>query len=468
VRSPLRPVPMSAPSTWLQQHLAREPVRVNSTSNGTPLWDQLNALISAGHSGTYTGGKGVLVRSLLDGLSSTVVPASFIVNDIVVPSTVYPSSGGGGGNPECPCDSGSSGYSPGPNCPTGEDNERGPWNFAQIGAVVGSGMSTLIYQFDQIQSSTWGWGVFYATDSNSADQRCRWLESDNGYDCPGGWIPNGGTFQSDSTKRGAGYYPAGNPYANAEWGGGTGCHFASYQPAIDQTDAADNTGKNIVQDYDCQCNYDLKGEGWGQWVEQWMQDATPKSGFSWQGWFGRGKAPSYALDFAACWVNNPRDMIQLQNAMWYRRQQWSNQMLPSSSWNANDATSLRPYWGWNEVPVTGSAMDNPANWDAIFVKLPAAICGGHGKADSVTCLSDGAQRQLETDLANYVNNQILWPGAGNVDKRPGSAVVFLNEEARNGRWGQQFSRRFACENWTSPSNRFKIVESNGVCYIDYA
>jgi len=56
----------------------------------------------------------------------------------------------------------------------------------------------------------------------------------------------------------------------------------------------------------------------------------------------------------------------------------------------------------------------------------------------------------------------------NVDKRPGSAVVFLNEEARNGRWGQQFSRRFACENWTSPSNRFKIVESNGVCYIDYA
>jgi hypothetical protein len=344
----------------------------------------------------------------------------------------------------------------------------------------------------------------------------------------------------------------------------------------------------LAQDYDCQCNYDLKGEGWGQWVEQWMQDATPKSGFSWQGWFGRGKAPSYALDFAACWVNNPREcaiatldsadagappshesqrarlltgalarvsqhdsaperdvvsaaaVVQPDAAELVVERERCDQPTPllglerghhrtphaphaacstrphaphvacftrrmlhtpphaaphaectTCMYRSPHAPHVAPHAECStrhnlhllhpplqrmtatvprtaQVPVTGSAMDNPANWDAIFVKLPAAICGGHGKADSVTCLSDGAQRQLETDLANYVNNQILWPGAGNVDKRPGSAVVFLNEEARNGRWGQQFSRRFACENWTSPSNRFKIVESNGVCYIDYA
>jgi hypothetical protein len=325
-----------------------------------------------------------------------------------------------------------------------------------------------MYEFNDIQSSTWGWGVFYATDSNSADQRCRWLESDNGYDCPGGWLPNGGSFQPDGSKKGSGNYPAGNPYSNANWGGGTGCHFADYQSAIDQTDANDAQGNNIVQDYDCQCNYNLKGNGWSKWVDQWLHDAMPKSGFSWQGWFGAGKAPSYALDFSACWVNNPRDMIQLQNQMWWKREEWSNQMLPSTQWNSKWEPSLRTYWGWNEVPVTGSDMDDPSNWDAIYIKLPAAICGGNGNADSVNCLKDGAHRQLEDDLANYVNQNILLPGYGNIKKRPGSTVVFLNEEAHHGKVGLYFSRRFACEPWTSPNNKYKIVQSNGDCYIDYA
>jgi hypothetical protein len=465
VHAPFRPTKMQTPSVWLQQHLAKEPVSVNRSSSGT-MWDQLNGMIASGHGGTYTGGKGVLVRALLDGVSSTVVPATFIVNDIVVPSTVYPSSGGGGGNPECPCDSGSSGYNPGPSCQAGWDGERGPWNFAQIGAVVGSAMSKMMYNFDQIQDTDWGWGVFYPSDSNSADQRCRWLQDDNGYDCPGGWIPNGGSFMSDGSKKGSGNYPAGNPYANPAWGGGTGCHFASYQPAIDQTDANDNQGNNIVQDYDCQCNYNLKGNGWEQWVDQWMNYATAKPGFGWQGWFS-GKAPSFALDFAACWLNNPRDMIQLQNALWYKRYEWSNELLPSSSWNSNDAPSLRPYWGWNEAPVAGNLMDDPSNWDAIFIKLPAAICGGHDK-DSVTCLKNGAQQQLESDLDLYVSNNILKPGWANAHKRPGSAVVFLNEEGYHGQHGYQFKRRFACEGWTSPNNKYKIVESSGVCYLDWA
>lgn len=140
-------------------------------------------------------------------------------------------------------------------------------------------------------------------------------------------------------------------------------------------------------------------------MKQWLGGATPKAGSEWQGWFGGGKAPSFAMDFAACWVNNPRDMIQLQNAMWYLSMWWSNQLEPTSHWSTADPTSMRPsptesrtslpcsslslalpspsplslagsYWGWNEVPVTGEAMDDPANWDAIVLKLPAAICGG--------------------------------------------------------------------------------------------
>jgi len=250
-------------------------------------------------------------------------------------------------------------------------------------------------------------------------------------------------------------------------GGGTGCHFANYASAIDQTDANDDKGNNIVQDYDCQCNYDLKGNGWGDWVDQWMQHATPKPGLEWQGWFGRGKAPSFALDFAACWLNNPRDMIQLQNQIYYRREGWSNQLMPSSNWDPHRPSSLRPYWGWNEVPVVGSAMDNPANWDAIYIKLPAAACGG-GK-DSVQCLSSGAAQQLEWDLDAYTNKKILVPGVDNVHRKPGSAIVFLNEESSQSRWGSPaFQRRFACEAWTSPSKKYKIVMSQSTCYIDWA
>ena len=183
-----------------------------------------------------------------------------------------------------------------------------------------------------------------------------------------------------------------------------------------------------------------------------------------QGWFGDGQAPAFAMDFAACWVNNPRDMIELQNAMFYQAGEWSNQLEPTSHWNSGNPTSMRPYWGWNEVPVTGDAMDDPANWDAIVIKLPAAICEGQ-RFDSVRCLSPGAQEQLEHDLDEYVHYGILVPGASKVHSRPGSSVLFLNDEPTDG--GRKFQRRFACEAWHSPSGKYAVVSANdGTCFLD--
>ena len=492
------------PSIHLRRHLANgTTITSKPQALGESFIDALNRQIAPGRNGqVFTGGKGVLVRALLDGLSSTVVPATFIVNDMVTPSTVYPSSGGGNGtreaggqhdvpqpqpypsppvmnidarvcgragNPMCPNDAGTSGYSPGPNCPADSwgGNEYGPWNFAQIGAVVGGSMGNLMYKYDEIQHSDWGWGVFYPTDANAADQRCRYLANDNGWDCPGGWLGTDGSWTADGNKKGSGAYPAGNPYANPGWGGGTGCHFAAYKSTIDQTDAWDGQGNNLVSDNDCQCNYNLKGDGWNNWVKTWLNGATPKSGFEWQGWFGQGKAPSFALDFAACWVNNPRDMIELQNSLYWHREAWSNQLLPTSSWDNNDPASVRPYWGWNEVPVNGADMDNPGNWDAIFMKLPADICGGH-KADSVFCLSNAAQQQLEADLDNYVKNKIIVPGKENVYKRPGAAVVWMTDQSQGYGWNIKFQRHFACEGWTSPNKKYAVVMGeNGTCYLDW-
>lgn len=58
----------------------------------------------------YTGGKGILVRNVLDGLVKTdhaVVPASMLVNDMIMPSTVYPS-----GNPQVDSEPSENGVSP--------------------------------------------------------------------------------------------------------------------------------------------------------------------------------------------------------------------------------------------------------------------------------------------------------------------------------------------------------------------
>merc|ERR1711907_883079 len=149
-------------------------------------------------------------------------------------------------------------------------------------------MHLLFNEFDSIQNLTWGYGVFYASDANAADLRCYYSQRDSGWDCPGGWVDISGTFTPNSSKRGAGYMPAGNPYAGLG-GGGTGCHFSTYDPkGIDQTDAIDEQGVNLVQDYSCQCNYNLKGTDgyWSEFVSHWVNNAAPKPGYAWQKWFG--------------------------------------------------------------------------------------------------------------------------------------------------------------------------------------
>ena len=106
-----------------------------------------------------------------NGSPSPSVPASFLSNDLIMPSAVYPSIG----NPMCPND-GWNGYTHMAGC------NDGPWEYAQLGYVVGSAMPSLMMDYDAIQSSTWGWGVFYATDANAVDSRCFWADGYKGYE----------------------------------------------------------------------------------------------------------------------------------------------------------------------------------------------------------------------------------------------------------------------------------------------
>jgi len=391
----------------------------------------------------YSGGKGILVRSpdgYEDESAKLVVPSTLWSNDLFMPSQIYPD-----GDPNCPngdqqCDADS------------DTGELGPWNDPQMGAVIGSMMGELMPNFDNIQDYDWGWGVFYSTDSNAVDGRCRWRSDDGGYDCPKGWLDWGQGFNHDDQFSGAGGYTFGNPYADGG-GGGAGCHFNSLwdtNPEIDQINGDDGQGTALVQDQDCQCNYDLLQNA-GDWVDQWLQ-------------YGGYSGPSSSMDVAACWVSNPRDLIKLQNELFWRRYDWNDGSHPFARWDTEPA-SQRPYWGWNEIPVDNVAVNNPLNWDAIMIKLPAML-EGDGSGDRLSMLSWGQGVKIEHMLAFYIDKGMLVPGSDNVMNRPGSFVVLVREWLDG---SDNYQREFFCETWSSPNGYFQIwfFGNQGACYVDY-
>jgi len=420
----------------------------------TKLSLQLNALIAASSDGgVYTGGKGVLVRTP-DGLSGpSVLPSTFWSNDITAPSQLYPAAG----NPWCPHGS-TDGYESLSWVDCGDAGSTGPWDHASVGFVIGTKMSGAFPDFDNIQETTWGNGVFYASDSNSVDGRCFFSEAENMYACPGGWIAMDGTFTADDGQQGAGYRPVGNPDIDPSLGGGAGCHFDGNSQQIDQPDAVDGDGQNLVQDYSCQCNYQFKTypNGWGDWVKNWVSYNKQKSGFEWRTWFGQAKAPAWGADSAACWVNNPRDMINLQNALYAQRQIWNNQLVPTSSWDTGSSAEDRKYWGWNEVPADASFLTDPTNWDTVFVKLPGDICGSGGSTDTVGCLSDDAKVNLQQQLEALIDAGSLVPGADQVSSKPGSLVLFVREFRQTGNDGV-WQRQFFCQEWALPDGNYHIT-----------
>jgi len=397
----------------------------------------------------YQGGRGIIIRSPFDGFEDDgdkkVVPATFWVNDIFTPSQMYPGAGPTDGNPWCPTDHASW------TCDQDADTEdNGPWNYAQLAAVVGTNMHKLFKDFENIQHEDWGYGVFYASDSNSVDKRCRWIPDSNGFDCPGGWIPLDKDFVPADDKKGAGWYEAGNPYAGGG-GGGAGCHFDG-GPGIDQTNAINSNGENLMSGYDCECNYDFK-EDWGMWVDNWKNNGLG------------GKSASWAMDIAACWMNNPRDMINLQNQLWWNRENWNDRTVPQVEYSATEAAKNRPYWGWNEIPVSREVITDITNWDAIMVKLPADAClHDNGSGDALSCYDSGYHKSIEQSLDAFVKAGKLGVGAS---ASPSSNVVIARETMDGS--GNYF-REFFCESWVSPNQWYQIVfnsDGDGACYLDH-
>lgn len=216
---------------------------------------------------------------------------------------------------------------------------------------------------------------------------------------------------------------------------------------MDQENAYDANGVGLAEDYDSQCNYELKGNYWGDWVDHWLANQP-------------GMA---SVDQIGCWVNNIRDLIQLQNQMFWKY-----------GWQVIPGTPAVQYWGWNEIPLDRNVLGNMQNWDAVVIHLPAEICGPGGDYDYADCLASDAQWKLESTLQKWVDAGYLVPGMENVGNRPGSYVVFAREfwsddGTQHGNW----FRFFFCNYWKSPGGKFEIVsypwgDNDGACVIQWA
>jgi len=455
---------------------------MSARAYSTNIADMLNAAVEACPGDFYgqsCGNTGVIWRTN-DGFDKSlgggydVVPATLLTDEIYSPTKYYP---------------------------CGEPGTTADYLNPVIGRIIYQNMNQLFHDFGNFQNyGTYGFGVMYPTDSNSVDQRCRYLKDDspNGIiDCPEGWYydnvndPDSSKwgFSGGGAGHGAGYYASGNPQAGLG-GGGAGCHWDVFGdnkngPAhgLNQFNAYnnENPGQNLVQDLDCQCNYFLKGDGnWEPWIKTALYGYdNGENEPSYQGYWASNNAspgPSFMLDWSGCWMNNPTDMIALQNQIYVYRDKWWDFTDPIPDYSGGPTPdALRPYQGWNEIPVDESIVNDPNNWDTLAIGLPAGICwsqngetdGSYGDKDGLYCLNQKAGEKIECQITDYVYQGWLVPGEDKQGSRPGSYMLVMKSQQDpndSGRWQSVFF----CEEWTSPNQywQLKYDAPNG-CYIDY-
>jgi len=216
----------------------------------------------------------------------------------------------------------------------------------------------------------------------------------------------------------------------------------------------------LLQNRHCECNSDFKKEswdpvknGWGAWVDLYHKLIGSKVDQDW-------------MDLAQCWMNNPRDMINLQNALWWKRASWNNQRSTVGDYsNPDNYVSWRRYWGWNEVPVARDQIQNASNWDAVVIYLPAALEG----RNTPDCLSSGAKNALVKSFDKWISAGYLQAGVQHIKERPGSYVLFVRQVQDN---SLNYQNVFFCQNWQSPG-KYKVVydpmspdNPTGACWLD--
>ena len=370
------------------------------------LAEYLNTKIESDpQSGTFRGGQGIVIRNLDDDLINSdeckVVPGSFWHNDIWSPNQIYPAK-----------------------TDILQDGKKGTNWVAPTLAVAIAGTESFgrLFSTSNVHDDTWIDGVWYAHDSNCCDKRALWVPASQGYDAPYAWIDQSGKVSLPQThKRGSGHYGPGNPTVNPPLGGGgTGPHVANNYPQaaktntqeIDQIDGKRfDRDRPLVADYYCQIDYrtwNTKGteaktcdiheavRGWLPWIEAFAKDAEKRGG-------DISKREAWIADLAMGWVNNPRPMITLQNALWKYRDIWCDK----KSTFPPDPNSDGRYWGWNEIPFDKGTINNPANWKCFIIVLPPGFRHLKDVLNNRAAQKHVVEQQLVEQLNSYRANHSL-------------------------------------------------------------
>lgn len=378
----------------------------------------------------FRGGQGVVVRNLHDYLvneeNCKVVPGSFWHNDIWPPNQIYPAAN------------------------IWDGDENGNWLAPTLAVAIGSEHFGNLFTTTNIQDVSVTNGVWYAHDSNCCDKRALWSEDHKGYDAPHAWIDCNQASpiaKSLPDKYGSGSFEAGNPFAGFG-GGGTGVHTKyNYDEGASQTNYIEQIdGKTVIpnrdllSDYTCQIKYEYWNnvspeeydavDGWMDWIQHFANDAN--ACFDENG-KKRYDGQSWTANLAMGWLDHPRKMITLQNALWKYRDIWCTGIVPP------DSRHPKQYWGWNEIPFSKEQINKPDNWSCFIIVLPPEI-----KYLFDALKNDTAKLNLIAQLDYYAKTFAFYPNS--------SSIVLVrqipNENAKGYPPGLVWMREFFAEDVT--------------------
>lgn len=260
-------------------------------------------------------------------------------------------------------------------------------------------------------SDTWGWGIFYPHDANSDKRGIPQLKDWTKH--ADGWFADvQKPVQYDDGKSiddpHSLVLDPGNPFAyGPSSSGGAGRH--------KNTDFQDfllnGSTEFLRQDYTgyfWEANYDLKGKdgGWTPYIEAFVQ-RSQEFGPLYPGFSTNQQLKADASP----WVNNPGDMISLQNALYYRYPDWC------------DCKDNRTYWGWNELPLQKNLLDDAAHVDAMIFNLPSEFLGFEELLNS--CTDDNQRQKIKDGMNEQINE---YKTRGCYDGKP---VLFSNTIMRD-------------------------------------
>lgn len=404
-------------------------------------------IVATPDDGIFTGGRGVVVRNLNDYLKARdplVVPGSFWHNDIYPPNQIYPPI----------------------NITLGNTSDN-LWNTPTLAVAIGSDNHSALFDTNNIQDAEWDHGVWYAHDSNCCDKRALWVEEYKGYDAPCAWVDcrleTNITYNED--KYGSGHYSAGNPSSPPPSkvlpetrGGGTGVHmvYDYYDAKAARTNWPNqidgklyDKDKGLVSTHECEIKTEDWGiskitydtiDAWKCWIEHFANDAKLYLKEDKKTPFYNGE--SWTANQAIGWLDHPRKMITLQNALWRYRDIWCTSNEPY------EHRSDHYYWGWNEIPFKKDSIDKSYNWTCFIIVLPP--CEDNFEITLAVWLQkynevkQGLIKQLET----YKDHYDLFPGISQI------ALVrqIPNQKAKDKGLVDVWMREFFVENLSIDEN----------------